>query len=281
MFGANDTLDEISRYRVFNIFLVPWLNRNKEELLSKIHTKQMYICFFDFSHPNSIRAPVKVESIETMREVWQMYFKRPKIMKKGDSADDEDEEISEDEKEFAGKMFDSMRKQQNLDNKNLFISVIHYAPRGSFCPSIYCFSEEYLTKNTDFFVDYLEVPYKYNCWFNDKVLFSQFSLLNLKSVQDFYEQKKEKVPYIQWNLNIDDTKEGLHFYYNTTQDFEDDFKTTLTPDVIQAHIRANLKKPILVFCVMNYLAPYYLVLEWDSSNRKFISIKTPNDPSLK
>jgi len=263
----NDTISELDRCRVFNLYVVPALNEldnrsdAKKKIFADVTKDKSYILFtYKFSDDT-----FKYEGTLDFKELHDRFKKADEI---GDN-------------HFKNLTKTLNIKLNNKDNK-LYICVFHYGPRESFHPSIYSFEKTIIDQWDDSL--YFSPPpeeSEYNQWFSNQMIKNLIDLEKLKTMKSQFDQlPRQTVPAFIWNISKDTN--GKIYYVNIDNYIKACNKALVPTDmqklIIDEHAKCNDTQRLFIVNIINYLRDYFLLIKIDQNQLTLIS--SPNDESL-
>jgi len=236
-------LDEIHRYRVYNFFVAPWIER----LAEKLNEKPEICLYFVYNvHNNKL---VAFDMLKDKDDVLTFYLEQ---------SPDKGKELYEANREILA------------NEGGIHSSVFYYFGKYEFIPI------QYYWKPGDQIYAHLEVPYSFDTTMSDSVLFSKFASINMDLFCSDIETT-EKVPIL---LQIDNNPITLEFYQK--EDILKKLQHSILDNSTLEHVEKQLQDKVLLFVLIVRLKPHVLVLRYRNTGGKFEfqPIFTPGDPSL-
>ena len=258
----NDSINELDRYRVLNLYIIPALVDKKIFLEL---TEQKNIILFTYQFDNDI---FNYRGIYDRKELKNQ-------LQKANLQEDDDGDIQE----FDNSHYEYFKKQFDLtEHSKFYICVFHYAPRGSFHPSLYSFQKSAIDQwHTVLTFGQPDETSTYNRWFSNQTIKEMVNweiLGNMQSISD----------HQCTVLIMDSCKDTNQFGTIDINDYLKACQKALVPIDMQKLIEDESKKGnLLIINVINYLRDYFLLVnvKKNTDNKHiFTFIPSPNDHSL-
>ena len=246
MFGSNDNIPIIDRYRVYNSIILPYL----ADVVSKCHSEQCIGVFttFDFRTEQLGRFDF-VKTIEDYKAT------------------------------HLATMSDSQPHDELLATRgpsDVVLMVAFYGPQGTQSTSTFILDPSHVDRRIE-----AETEYRFNPWFSDKVLDAMFRQLTTDRIVQAIETITPGKVVVLIRNEITRTLTGGAMSLDT---YLDACRMALVPQTTIDHLETSRDQPILIFNIMNYLVDYFLLVRYtksDDGTYSFTSISTPGDTTLR
>ena len=255
----SDILSESDRYRVFNLFVVPYLSNKK--IFKKVTKDNSYI-LFNFCFDRELFKFDGVHDLETIHD----------LFKKADATGSDH--------------YVRIEKQLGLNSENindkLYVCVFHYAPRHDFNPSVYSFEKSIMSEWNDSVQYDTEVGKSvYNEFFSNRAIKEMIDWKILKkNISFFLDVPPLQIPIMMVNL----CKEEEYMCHIDTNKFFMLCGKALVPTDMQKLVESeHNRKNCFLVQVINYLQYYFLIVRMNKNSNdtyEFEFVSSPNDHSL-
>lgn len=235
-----DIVDEISRLKVWNLYIIPILRK----VIEKMSKRGYQFAYFDYTFATDKRTRVKMVTKSALRK---------RFLTKSDRGQES---------------FNNCMRNIIIDENTIILVVFHYSQFYTFCPSLYKLNKDNIDEFCKPIIYRYLYKYEKNIWFRDEVLIDMFEQIDTKLIIfQLKEKQKDQILVLERNAarnklflnNIDIEMYievlGLHLIHK---------------DVIDNIKRAYSKnKNIIIFCNNNYLSCHFLLIEHTSDYKKF------------
>lgn len=235
-----DTVDEFARLKVWNLYVIPVL----EKVVKKMLAKKQQFAYMDYEFATDKRTKFRMLSRNLLKK---------RFINKSERGKDS---------------YNNCMKDLEIDEDTIILVVFNYSQLYTFCPSLYKLNknkiEEYIKPIT------IKYPYPYtiNIWFRPEILIQMFEQINKKTIlEQLNKLEGENILVIERNAAHN------KLLINTThieQYLEGLALGLVHQDEIQRIEKMyNKHKHLIVFYCNNYLCCYFLLVIYNLKSNKF------------
>lgn len=251
----NDSISELDRCRVFNLYIVPAL---KDKTIFQNVTQEKSYILFTYQFSNDI---FKYEQTLNLTDLHKQF-----------------KQADETGNDHYHSFIKQLKITPNNRNNKLYICIFQYGPRDGFHPSMYSFDQTIINEWDDAIM--LGEPPKtstYNAWFSNKIIRNMVNWDHMKTITAKFDQQSEgTVPVMIIRASNDNE---IRFFHADFKEYLKECNKALVPLDMQKLITDEyLKGHLLIINVINYLRDYFLLVKIDQDTFTFIS--SPNDQTL-